>query len=231
MDKLSDSKHQVERLAERASFLYKLTILTLPLDFFALGGALDGGSPSVASPSGGLLDIPATIGLIICPLFLLDHRLVSEKLALLRDSLLRGKLLRPVIIIGLFILIGLEVLPKFDDLWIALPAIAISIWFALKPAERAVREVLKKLGTKERDRLKFLDFFITQQFRYYLLTLMSVRVISFFCASSSEPLVIILPYYVIFYLTPPKYYEPCPKCYELRPTALGWYPGCEKCSY
>lgn len=219
MDKLSDSKHLGERLAERAGFLYKLTILSLPLDFFAWG----------SSTSGGSLDILAAIGLIICPLFLLDHRLVSEKLALLRDSLLRGKLLRPVIVLGLFILIGLEILPKFEDLWIALPAIVVSIWFALKPAERAVREVLKKLGTKERDRLRFLDFFITQQFRYYLLSLLAVRVISFLCASSGEPLVSLLPYYVIFALTPPKSYEPCPKCYELRPTALGWYPGCGRC--
>lgn len=217
MDKLSDSKHQVERLAERASFLYKLTIITLPLDFFVWGNLAQ-------------FDIPATIGLIICPLFLLDQRLVSEKLALLRDSLLRGKLLRPVIILGLFILIGLEILPKFDDLWIALPAIIISIWFALKPAERAVREVLKRLGTKERDRLRYLDFFVAQQFRYYLLTLLAVRVICFLSASSSEPFVSILPYYVLFSLIPPNFYEPCPKCYEHRPTALGWYPGCEKCS-
>lgn len=209
----------MKRLAEKGSFLYKIAIFSLPLDYLAWGD----------TPWEATLDTVVSISLIIVPLFLLDQRLVSEKLSLLRDSILRGKLLRPLIVVGLFIIIGLEIIQKFENPWVAIPAILVSILFALKPAERAVKEVLKKLGAKERDRLKYLDFFIAQQFRYYLVSLIAVRVICFLSVSSSEPLVSLLPYYVLISLTPPKSFEPCPKCYELRPTALGWYPGCERC--
>lgn len=215
MDKLSDSKHQVKRLSEQAVFLHQIAIFSLAIDLFFWGGEFDA---------------LASIGLIVSPLFLLDQRLVSEKLALFRDSLLRGKFLRPIIVVGLFILIGVEIVPKLENLWVALPIVIVSILSALKPAERTVKDVLRKLGNRERDRLTYLEYFISQQFRYYLISLIAVRIICLVCALCSEPLVSFLPWYVLITLSPPKSFEPCPRCYELRPTALGWYPGCEKCS-